>query len=83
MSIDEPQKNKMMEAAPAKKQFFFAATAEHLAEVVYAETIQEAETIYQRVRRFIQPVTVQEVAPVVPAPEQSTAPAASVEEDVQ
>jgi hypothetical protein len=58
MSIDQPPKNKMMTAAPAKKEFHFAATAEHLSEVVYAHAIQEAEEIYHRVKRLInQPST--------------------------
>ena len=55
MSLDQPQQNKMMQGAPAKKEFHFAATAEHLAEIVYADSIQEAEATYSRVRRLINP----------------------------
>ena len=55
MSLDNPPKNKMMTAPPAKKEYHFAPTAEHLAEVVYAHTIEEAEEIYHRVKRLINP----------------------------
>ena len=45
----------MMQTAPVKKEFHFAATAEHLAEVVYAQTIEEAEATYHRIKRLINP----------------------------
>lgn len=64
MAIDFPAKNKMMEAAPAKKSFHFAATVEYLAEYIQAATIEEAEAIYRKVRR---PLTVP-----LNEPEQST-----------
>lgn len=69
--LDQPAQNKMMTAAPMKKEYHFAATAEHYAEVVYAETIQEAEVIYHKVKRTI-PVDLGG-ADLTP-PEQSTAP---------
>ena len=54
MALDKNTiQNKMMTAAPAKKEFHFAATVEHYAEVVYAQTIQEAEAIYHKVKRTI------------------------------
>jgi hypothetical protein len=53
MSLDQPQNNKMIQTAPAKKEFHFSATSEHFAEVVYAASIEEAETIYHRVKRLI------------------------------
>jgi hypothetical protein len=55
MALETPPSNKMMTAAPTKKEFYFAATAEHLAEVIYAATIQEAEATYHRVKRLINP----------------------------
>lgn len=70
MSFDKNDiSNKMMTGAPAKKEFHFTATAEHLAEVVYAETTEEAEQIYHKVKRLINTH-----API-PAPAQSTPPA--------
>jgi hypothetical protein len=71
MSLDQPQRNKMMQAAPAKKEFFFAPTAEHLAEVVLADTLEEATETYHRVKRLIN------------QPAQSTAPAAKENEGVE
>jgi hypothetical protein len=53
MSLDTPPQNKMMTNPPAKKEYHFASTAEHLAEVVYAASIQEAEQTYHRVKRLI------------------------------
>ena len=69
----------MMTAAPAQKEYHFAATAEHYAEVVYAATISEAEAIYHKVKRPIgQPVAVE-----TPAAPLSTAAPAPSEEGVQ
>jgi hypothetical protein len=53
--LDQSPQNKMMTAAPAKKEYHFAANAEHLAEVVYADTIEQATSIYHRVKRLINP----------------------------
>jgi hypothetical protein len=53
--LEKPIQNKMMQAAPVKKEFHFAPTAEHFAEVVLADTIQEAEETYHRVKRLINP----------------------------
>jgi hypothetical protein len=74
--LDLPPQNKMIQTPPAKKEFHFAATAEHFAEVVYAETIQEAEAIYHKVKRLINPPEAQAEAISTPAP-------AKVEEGVQ
>jgi hypothetical protein len=71
MSLDQPHKNKMMQTPPAKKEYFFAPTAEHLAEVVLAETIEQATATYQKVKRLISP------------PTQSTASAAKESEGVE
>lgn len=65
MSLDAPQ-NKMMTAPPAKKGYHFAATAEYLAEFIEAETIQEAEALYHKVKRLIVPPAA-EPAPADPA----------------
>lgn len=73
--IDSPQENKMVDSAPAKKQFHFAATAEHFAEAVYAHTIEEATEIYHKVKKAINPV---QATPAVAKPDlNSTAGAAS------
>ena len=53
--LDQPPQNKMIAGAPAKKEYHFAATAEHLAEVVQADSIEEAEATYRRVKRRIAP----------------------------
>ena len=55
MSFDSPAKNKMIQTPPEKKEYHFAATAEHYAEVILAATIEEAEEIYHRIKRPIQP----------------------------
>lgn len=77
MSLDFPQNNKMIQTPPEKKGFHFAATAEHLAEYIEAETIQEAEAIYQTIKRAVggtvsEPGTAPTSTPEPPAPEQST-----------
>ena len=54
--LDRPPQDKMMKAPPAKKEYHFAATSEYFAEVVYADTIQEAEEIYHRVKRLFNPI---------------------------
>jgi hypothetical protein len=63
MSLEQPPKNKMMQAAPTKKEFHFAATTEHFAEVIYAATIEEAEAQYHQVKRLISPLS----TPAAPA----------------
>jgi hypothetical protein len=75
--LEQPPSDKMMRSAPAKKEFHFAATAERLAEVVWAETIEEAEAVYQRVKRRIAPDSTPELTEEAP-PQQST-PAAEPE----
>jgi hypothetical protein len=85
MSIND-SKNKMMTSPPAKKQFFFAATAEHFAEVIYAETIQQAEQTYHTVKRLIKPVPVESSSSTAEAADEaplSTVQAPTEEEDVQ
>ena len=42
--LDQPSGDRRMRSALTKKEFHFAPTAEHLAQVVWAETIAEAET---------------------------------------
>jgi hypothetical protein len=64
----EDAQNKMVTGTPEKKQFLFAATVEHYAEVVYAETIQEAEAIYHKVKRLITQETPAAPAATEPAP---------------
>lgn len=53
MSLDAPQNNKMVTKPPAKKGFHFAATGEYQAVFIEATTIEEAEQIYQKVKRPI------------------------------
>jgi hypothetical protein len=50
MSLDSPKANKMMTAAPEKKEFHFAATTDYYAQVVYAFTSEEATEIYHKVK---------------------------------
>jgi hypothetical protein len=69
MSLDQPPQNKMMTAPPAKKEFHFAATAEHYAEVVYADAIQEAEEIYHRVKRLFNQEQPEPLSTPAPEPE--------------
>jgi hypothetical protein len=75
MSLDQPDKNKMMTAPPAKKEFHFAGTLEHFAEVVYAATIEEAEAIYHRIKR-----PTGTIIGTAPRSEQSTA---AVDEEIK
>jgi hypothetical protein len=70
----EDAQNKMMTGAPAKKEYHFAATAEHYAQMVYAATIQEAEALYHKVKRPL--------ATIIPAPISTPAPAPE-KEDVE
>ena len=75
--------NKAIQTPPAKKEFHFAATVEHYAEVVYAATIQEAEEIYHRLKRPV-PQSEPAVAEAAPVAPQEPAPApAQGEEAVQ
>jgi hypothetical protein len=55
--IDQTPQNKMMQSAPTKKEFHFAATTEHFAEVIYAATIAEAEALYHKVKRPLNPIS--------------------------
>ena len=50
MSLDNPPRNKMMESAPAKKDFHFPRTALHYAVNILAETIEEATKIYHEIK---------------------------------
>lgn len=43
----------MIQTPPAKKGFHFAATAEYLAEYIEADTLAEAEAIYQKIKRSV------------------------------
>jgi hypothetical protein len=75
MALDNPLSNKMIQTPPAKKGFHFAATVEHLAEFIEAETIQEAEAIYQKIKRAVGgTVEISDASEPAPstAPEQST-----------
>jgi hypothetical protein len=90
MSLDEPQKNKMMTGAPVKKGFHFASDGLHFAEFIEAETIAEATAIYHQVKRRISdaPAVVAALTPAATpasAPEQSPTPMqeATPEGDVQ
>jgi hypothetical protein len=66
MSLDKPQQNKMMTAAPDKKEYHFAASAEYCAAVVFARTIEEAEALYHKVKRPLRP------APAAPTEQSPT-----------
>jgi hypothetical protein len=66
--IDEPTQNKMMTGPPMKKGFHFASDGIHFAEFIEAETIQEAQIIYHRVKRVLYPTG----QPLPQEPAQST-----------
>lgn len=48
MSLDQPQKNKMVQAPSAKKGFHFAGDGVRPAMYIEAETIEEANAIYAK-----------------------------------
>ncbi len=48
----EDSKNKMMQAAPAKKGWHFPSDGLHFAEFIEAETIEEATTLYHKAKRL-------------------------------
>jgi hypothetical protein len=50
MNIDDLSQNKMITEPPAKKGFHFAATLEHKAAYIEAETIEEAEKLYHAIK---------------------------------
>jgi hypothetical protein len=53
--LDAPNRDRMIRNPIAKKEYHFAATTEHHSEVIYADTIQEAEQLYHRAKRLINP----------------------------
>ena len=54
--LEGPQNNKMMDSAPAKKQWFFSGSGVHFAKTIFAETIQEAEKIWHETKQLISAV---------------------------
>jgi hypothetical protein len=74
MSIDQPQRNKMIETPVAKKGFHFASDGIHFAEFIEAATIEEATAIYHNVKRDMSPAATSIETPVAPpsSKEQST-----------
>jgi hypothetical protein len=57
--LDNPNRDKMIRNPTATKQYHFAATTAHHAEVIYADSIQEAEQLYHRAKRLINPTAPQ------------------------
>jgi hypothetical protein len=55
MALDEPQKNKMMQTAPAKKEFHFAGGGVHFAQSILAATLAEATEIWHKTKVLIKP----------------------------
>ena len=53
MSLDEPQRNKMMQAAPAKKEFHFAGGGVWRNATIVAETIEEAQKLWHATKQLI------------------------------
>lgn len=53
MSLDNPPKNKMMQAPLSKKGFHFASDGVHEAMFVEAASIEEAEAIYHDTKKHI------------------------------
>lgn len=72
MSLDQPNANKMMESAPAKKEFHFPSDGVHYAAAVWAETTEEAEKIYHTIKKRIDTSAPQ----IETAPSAATVPAA-------
>ena len=79
--LDQPPRNTMITGAPAKKQYHFAATAEYLAEVVHAASIEEAEATYRRVKLRVAPDNSPDSTPgpTEEAPPKQSTPAAEPE----
>jgi hypothetical protein len=71
MSLDQPQQNKMMTAAPAKKQFHFAGDGFYRNMTIYADDIEAAtaEWLAKRVS-VLEPETPAEQSTPAPINEQ-------------
>ncbi len=53
MSLDKPTRNKMMTAAPAKKEYHFAGNGIWHNRTILAETIEEATKLWLEQRELI------------------------------
>jgi hypothetical protein len=83
MSLDFPNADKQITAAPAKKAFTFPGDGIWHPERIEAETREAAEAIYHTIKKLISgsPAGTSTTPDVPPsAPEQSTPPAQSNEE---
>jgi hypothetical protein len=70
MSLDQPQKNKMMQTPPVKKGFHFASDDFYYAEFIEAEAIEEATAMYHKIKRLISAAST--TASSTPIPPQAT-----------
>jgi hypothetical protein len=53
MSLDNAPKDKMLRTPPAKKGWHFPSDGIYFAEFIEAETIEEAEALYHKIKRVI------------------------------
>ena len=67
MSLDQPQQNKMMTEAPAKKEFHFAGSGIWRNATIFADTIEEAQALWHATKQLIN-APLAEIQP----PQQST-----------
>lgn len=51
MALEGPGRNKMMTAAPAKKEFHFPGNEEYFAATIYAADYREAVDIYLKTQK--------------------------------
>lgn len=79
MSLEAPNRNKMMTAPPVKKGFHFASDGLHFAEFIEAETVEEATAIYQKTKRLLFPTG---DTAIIPA-QQSTDASLKQEDDAE
>ena len=82
MSMDFPQRNKMMTEPPSKKEFHFSGDGIWHNSAIIAETREEAEKLWHATKRLINPSAPIEEVDTAAVLEQSTpAPETAPEED--
>jgi hypothetical protein len=73
MSLDGPERNKMMAAAPVKKEFHFAGGGIWRNATILAETAEEAEKLWHETKQLIN-LAFGGIEIIAAPTEQSTAP---------
>jgi hypothetical protein len=81
MSIDQPERNKMMTGAPAKKEFHFAGDGVFHNLTVIAENMEEATREWLKIRRLIAVPGAGEIRS--PTEQSTAAPETAPESEVQ